>query len=108
MVQAFDTAQFIETSRGQSVLQILAGDLNTEPGDLAYRVLLVTSKLHEACNHLMTETGTNECRHNSYTSEQSKKTIPNGKRIDYILYRGGNQYEVGGGRRKITYIHVLT
>lgn len=95
VVQAFDTAQFIETTRGNSVLQVLAGDLNTEPGDLAYRALLVTSKLRETCNDLMTDIGTNECRHNTYTSEQSKKLIPNGKRIDYILFRGGDQYTVG-------------
>lgn len=37
IIQAFDTAQFIETTRGDSILQILAGDLNTEPGDLAYK-----------------------------------------------------------------------
>lgn len=37
VVQAFDTAQFIQSTRGESVLQVLAGDLNTEPGDLAYR-----------------------------------------------------------------------
>lgn len=92
-MQAFDTAQFIETTRSGSVLQVLAGDLNTEPGDLAYRVLLGSSKLQEACNSLMTEIGTNECKHNSYTADETKKTLPNGKRIDYILYRGGSKYE---------------
>lgn len=37
VIQSFDTAQFIESTRGDSVLQVLAGDLNTEPGDLAHR-----------------------------------------------------------------------
>lgn len=37
VVQAFDTAQFIQMTRGSSVIQVLAGDLNTEPGDLAHR-----------------------------------------------------------------------
>lgn len=37
LIQAFDTAQFIKTTQGDSVLQVLAGDLNIEPFDLAYR-----------------------------------------------------------------------
>lgn len=37
VTQAFDTAQFIESTRGDSVLQVLAGDLNTEKGDIAHR-----------------------------------------------------------------------
>lgn len=37
VVQAFDTAQFIQATRGDSIVQVLAGDLNCEPGDLAYR-----------------------------------------------------------------------
>uniref|UniRef100_A0A1B0CW76 sphingomyelin phosphodiesterase n=2 Tax=Lutzomyia longipalpis TaxID=7200 RepID=A0A1B0CW76_LUTLO len=48
VIQAFDTAQFIQQTRSDSVVQILAGDLNTEPGDLAYRVLLSTSQLRDA------------------------------------------------------------
>lgn len=93
VVQAFDTAQFVETTRGDASLQILAGDLNTEPGDLAYRALLASSGLHEACNQLMHDAGTNECQYNTYTTANAKKTLPNGKRIDYILYRGANKFE---------------
>lgn len=37
VIQAFDTAQFIESTRSDSILQILAGDLNTEPGDIAFK-----------------------------------------------------------------------
>ena len=37
VTQAFDTAQFIESTRGDSILQILAGDLNIEKGDIAHR-----------------------------------------------------------------------
>lgn len=94
MIQAFDTAQFIEATQGDAVLQVLAGDLNTEPGDIAYRVLLESSKLTEACNALMYDIGTNECKYNTYTSTQTKQTLPNGKRIDYIMYRGASRYEV--------------
>lgn len=94
VVQAFDTAQFIETTRSDAILQVLAGDLNTEPGDLAYRVLLASSKLNEACNASMSAMGTNECQLNTYTSAHAREALPNGKRIDFILYRGANEYEV--------------
>lgn len=95
VVQAFDTAQFIQTTRGDSVLQVLAGDLNTEPGDLAYRILMVASGLQETFNEtLCGELGTNECDYNTYTPDHAKETCPKGKRIDYILFRGGINHEV--------------
>lgn len=37
VLQAYDTAQFIQLTSGKADLVVLAGDLNTEPGDLAYR-----------------------------------------------------------------------
>uniref|UniRef100_A0A1B0DRC6 sphingomyelin phosphodiesterase n=1 Tax=Phlebotomus papatasi TaxID=29031 RepID=A0A1B0DRC6_PHLPP len=92
VIQAFDTAQFIQQTRNDNIVQILAGDLNTEPGDLAYRVLLSTSELRDAYQKTA-QHGTNECPLNPYTCEESRQSIPEGKRIDYILYR------VGGGSR---------
>lgn len=96
VIQAYDTAQFIESTRGTAVLQILAGDLNTEPGDLAYRVLQTNSKLIDtadkklyAAGHL----GTNEIGSNSYTDPEAAKKYPQGKRIDYIMYRFGDNFE---------------
>lgn len=35
---------------------------------------------------------TNECIHNSYTPNAIKTAQPEGKRIDYILYRSGKNY----------------
>ncbi|XP_041777826.1 putative neutral sphingomyelinase [Anopheles merus] len=95
VIQAHDTAQFIESTRGQSVLQVLAGDLNTEPGDLAYRVLVTSSKLKDSYDRksIGSGVGTNECHTNSYTDPLAAKQLPNGKRIDYILYRIGDHYE---------------
>lgn len=93
VIQAFDTAQFIENTRGSSILQILAGDLNTEPGDLAYRVLLTTSQLNDAYKEQNDLDGTNECAKNYYTALNVAKTSPKGKRIDYILHRPGYKYE---------------
>lgn len=37
VLQAFDTAQFIQLTSMGADLIVLAGDLNTEPDDLAYR-----------------------------------------------------------------------
>uniref|UniRef100_A0A182TGU1 sphingomyelin phosphodiesterase n=1 Tax=Anopheles melas TaxID=34690 RepID=A0A182TGU1_9DIPT len=95
VIQAHDTAQFIESTRGQSVLQVLAGDLNTEPGDLAYRVLVTSSKLKDSYDRksIGSGVGTNECHTNSYTDPMAAKQLPNGKRIDYIMYRIGDHYE---------------
>lgn len=94
-MQAFDTAQFIQSTRCDSCVQVLAGDLNTEPGDLAYRVLLVASGLQETFNGIEHgAAGTNECGSNSYTPASIKESAPNGKRIDYILYRSGVNHKV--------------
>ncbi|CAD7080239.1 unnamed protein product [Hermetia illucens] len=87
VIQAFDTAQFIESTRSDSILQILAGDLNTEPGDIAFKVLTQTSNLQDTCEDDMI--GTNECEGNSYTDKTVAVKSPAGKRIDHILYRAG-------------------
>jgi len=64
VIQAFDTAQFIEATRGNSALQILAGDLNAQPQDISYKVLLYTSKMLDSC--ASESFRTNECQHNSW------------------------------------------
>lgn len=70
----------------------MAGDLNTEPGDLAYRVLLSESQLVDSFNNEIT-TGTNECVKNTYTPKEVSEKLPNGKRIDFIMYRAGRDYD---------------
>ncbi|XP_063699290.1 putative neutral sphingomyelinase [Culicoides brevitarsis] len=97
VIQAFDTAQFIESTRSHDcVLQILAGDLNTEPNDLAQRIILTTSRMYDTF-HLTTndpEFGTNECEKNSYTDKAALVTCPKGKRIDYIFVRPGQHQKI--------------
>uniref|UniRef100_A0A336KTK6 sphingomyelin phosphodiesterase n=1 Tax=Culicoides sonorensis TaxID=179676 RepID=A0A336KTK6_CULSO len=96
IIQAFDTAQFIESTRSDCTLQILAGDLNTEPKDLAQRILMTTSRMQDAY-HLaenVTEFGTNECAKNSYTDKAVLEKCPEGKRIDYIFVRPGPHYKL--------------
>ncbi|XP_055638499.1 putative neutral sphingomyelinase [Toxorhynchites rutilus septentrionalis] len=96
VIQAYDTAQFIESTRGNAAMQILAGDLNTEPGDLAYRVLQTSSKLTDCCEentHASVHLRTNEVAKNSYTDKETAKRFPNGKTIDYIMYRFGDNHK---------------
>ncbi|XP_034110526.1 putative neutral sphingomyelinase [Drosophila albomicans] len=88
VIQAFDTAQFIEATRGNSVLQILAGDLNTQPQDISYKVLLYTSKMKDSC--ASDTIRTNECGRNSYTSPRLLEKNPLGIRIDHIFVRGAD------------------
>ncbi|XP_017058045.1 putative neutral sphingomyelinase [Drosophila ficusphila] len=91
VIQAFDTAQFIEATRGNSALQILAGDLNAQPQDISYKVLLYTSKMLDSC--ASDSFRTNECQHNSYTSKQALERNPQGIRIDHIFVRGGDHVD---------------
>lgn len=92
VIQAFDTAQFIEATRGNSVLQILAGDLNTQPQDISYKVLLYTSKMRDSCQSDTFRT--NECGRNSYTSSRALTKNPLGIRIDHIFVRSADHIKV--------------
>lgn len=45
VVQAFDTAQFVDLTSGAAHLSVLAGDLNTEPGELCHQLIKHTAQL---------------------------------------------------------------
>ncbi|KAJ1525886.1 hypothetical protein ONE63_009077 [Megalurothrips usitatus] len=99
VLQAFDTAQFIHMTSGGADLVILGGDLNTEPDDLAYQVLLLNAYLHDAYHQPSTVNknttfGTFGTAINSYTSPKARRKTPNGQRIDYVLYKGGHRAQV--------------
>ncbi|KAH0808115.1 hypothetical protein GEV33_014666 [Tenebrio molitor] len=98
VLQAFDTAQFIQMTSGGADLVILAGDLNTEPGDLAYRIILnvsgFTDAFNEAGETVQDMAATCESLTNSYTpTALLKKNIP-GKRLDYIMYHSSSNLQV--------------
>ncbi|CAO1362853.1 unnamed protein product [Diamesa tonsa] len=94
VIQAFDTAQFLESTRGDCAMQVLAGDLNTEPGDLAYRILLSVSRMSDSfVKNKSNFTGTHEYSYNTYATMELSKVNPEGIRIDYILYRGNKDFE---------------
>jgi len=48
VTQAYDTAQFISLTSRRADVTIVGGDLNTEPGDLAYRVIVHTAQLQDS------------------------------------------------------------
>nr|CAG4636771.1 EOG090X00X3 [Ceriodaphnia reticulata] len=87
-VQAFETSQMIRYTRKMADVSILGGDLNTEPGDLAYRLICD----HTSLQDLYLTTGkpevegmTSETPANSYTATESLRVCPSGKRIDYVM-----------------------
>lgn len=97
VLQAYDTAQFIQLTSACADSVILAGDLNTEPGDLAYRILTNITGLSDAyleageCDEIA---ATNEDYKNSYSSGKSIKDKIPGKRIDYVMYHGNTNIDV--------------
>lgn len=94
VLQAFDTAQFVKMTSGCADAIILAGDLNTEPQDLAYRIIRGIAGLTDACPNSESHIGTNECANNSYTNSKLARARPDGKRIDYILYLNSDAVKV--------------
>lgn len=98
VLQAYDTAQFIMLTSGSADFTVLAGDLNTEPGDLAYRVLLTipgfTDAYMQAGNLSQELYATCESYKNSFTPAHLIKEKILGKRIDYVMYHQGSKVEV--------------
>ncbi|XP_050502988.1 putative neutral sphingomyelinase [Diabrotica virgifera virgifera] len=97
ILQAYDVAQFIKlTSQGVD-LTVLAGDLNTLPGDIAYRLILIIPGLvdsFEYANVPKDHIATCESLRNTYTpSSYVKQKIP-GQRIDFIMYHPGSKLQV--------------
>ncbi|KAG8321041.1 Sphingomyelin phosphodiesterase 2, neutral membrane (Neutral sphingomyelinase) [Homalodisca vitripennis] len=91
VVQAFDTAQFVDLTSGAAHLSILAGDLNTQPGELCHRLVQHTAHLRDAYekNSEGSDIGTYDCSRNSYANSREVSRNPNGVRIDHIFYRPG-------------------
>lgn len=94
VLQAFDTAQFVRMTSGGTDAIVLAGDLNTEPQDLAYKIIRNIAGLADTCPNSASHIGTNECANNSYTSSKLARMNPDGKRIDHIMYLGSKTVKV--------------
>jgi hypothetical protein len=48
VLQAFDMSQFISMTSTNADIVILGGDLNTEPGDLGYRIICHNAQLQDS------------------------------------------------------------
>ncbi|XP_011298376.1 putative neutral sphingomyelinase [Fopius arisanus] len=94
VLQAFDMAQFIRMTRQGADAVILGGDLNTGPDDLAYQIISGIASLVDACSNIHSDVGTSECANNSYTPKKIAKLLPQGKRIDHILYLGSKHFKL--------------
>lgn len=107
------TASALDVKKGKDLI-VLAGDLNTSPGEPPFKLLMSMTGLIDCCMHRyshdvkMTLHGIEEteveedlvtCGHseNSFTATSTQKTVvsnnteqllrPSGKRIDFVLYK---------------------
>ena len=72
-------------------LTVYAGDFNTEPGDVPYKLVRHVTPLSDAWEEAQGPGGgeTSETPGNSYTGKYALKECPQGRRIDYIMYNSG-------------------
>ncbi|KAL7078158.1 hypothetical protein ACQ4LE_002153 [Meloidogyne hapla] len=92
--QCFEMSQFIRHTCGGADFVILVGDFNLEPTNLGFHLIKNLVPLNDAweCRpnavDPLYENGTTcERPDNCYTSKCLLKYFPDGKRLDYIMYR---------------------
>ncbi|EGT52621.1 hypothetical protein CAEBREN_28256 [Caenorhabditis brenneri] len=103
--QSFELAQFVRhTARGADVV-IVTGDLNMEPCDLGFRLILSHAKLFDAwrmSHEVESEDGDGELlkyrgiakggtcdRPDNCYSKKALRAVDDSKRIDYMLFKSG-------------------
>ncbi|CAH0669212.1 unnamed protein product [Spodoptera exigua] len=90
MLQAYSTAEFVNLTAAPADISILAGDLNTGPGDLSFKIVTQLPPLVDPFTEDPTKPktfGTCDSANNSYSDPNQVKICPEGKRIDHILYK---------------------
>uniref|UniRef100_A0A915N137 sphingomyelin phosphodiesterase n=1 Tax=Meloidogyne javanica TaxID=6303 RepID=A0A915N137_MELJA len=92
--QCFEMSQFIRHTCGGADFVILVGDFNLEPTNLGFQLIKNLVPLNDAweCRpnavDPLYENGTTcERPDNCYTSKCLLKSFPDGKRLDYLMYR---------------------
>ncbi|XP_004927793.1 putative neutral sphingomyelinase isoform X2 [Bombyx mori] len=101
VLQAYSTAEFVKLTSSPADVSILAGDLNTAPGDLSYKIISQLPSLldpynmkFEGTNPLIAKaSGTSDNLNNSYSDPKQVKAYPEGKRIDHILFHTNHSWE---------------
>jgi sphingomyelin phosphodiesterase 2 len=86
-----ESAQWIKLSSSSADLTVYAGDFNTEPKDIPYKIVRHVTPLRDAWIEANGVEGgeSSETAGNSYTARSALKECPAGKRIDYIMYNSG-------------------
>ncbi|KAK0418362.1 hypothetical protein QR680_013520 [Steinernema hermaphroditum] len=92
--QAFELSQFVRHTEALSDCSILTGDFNIEPEDLGYRLIINNAHLRDSW--LERPNGDSSCKgmtcdrpDNNYTADYLLKEAPQGKRLDYIMFKSG-------------------
>ncbi|GAB6032155.1 hypothetical protein CHUAL_010807 [Chamberlinius hualienensis] len=99
LCQAFEISQFAKFMSRTSHLTIVAGDFNSEPHELPYRLILSNGNLKDAFveqEQTVNEDlgSTNGHPRNTYTTNSSGANLDIGQRIDYIFYNNKNDVGV--------------
>jgi len=92
VLQALEAAQWVKLTAPGADLTIYAGDFNTEPGDVPYRILRCVGGLEDAWEASQGTSGGGETcgtPQNTYCTIAEQEEYPRGKRIDYILHSAG-------------------
>ncbi|XP_026765111.2 putative neutral sphingomyelinase [Galleria mellonella] len=101
VLQAYSTAEFVNLTTSPADVSILAGDLNTAPGDLSFRIITQLPQLLDPfdmkCERsnpaIQNPSGTCDAANNSYSNQKLIKDAPEGKRIDHILFHVNSALE---------------
>ncbi|KAJ2950460.1 hypothetical protein O0L34_g8703 [Tuta absoluta] len=95
MLQAYSTAELVKLTSASADVCVLAGDMNTGPGELSYKLITQLPSLLDPfalhCEHtnatIRPAAGTCDNINNSYSDHKIAAKAPDGKRIDHIFYR---------------------
>ncbi|XP_030026289.1 putative neutral sphingomyelinase [Manduca sexta] len=100
VLQAYSTAEFVNLTTYPADISILAGDLNTAPGDLSFKILTQLPSLVDPYDMKCEDTpgklkasGTCDNANNSYSDQKLASKLPEGKRIDHILFHVNSSWE---------------
>ncbi|KAK7497288.1 hypothetical protein BaRGS_00011582, partial [Batillaria attramentaria] len=93
VAQAFEMSQFIRHTSHNCDLILAAGDFNLEDRDVGYMLLTTNTPLSDAWEMKKNEPDINprgstcECPFNPFHDKSCAAQYPDGKRIDYIMFR---------------------
>ncbi|XP_063823205.1 putative neutral sphingomyelinase [Ostrinia nubilalis] len=101
VLQAYSTAELVNLTKSPADVSILAGDLNTGPDDLSYRIISQLPSLVDPFDlecegsdpKVRKPSGTCDNANNSYTAQKLAEASPEGKRIDHILFHVSPSWE---------------